>query len=108
MVDLFKGVSFRRLVVMRDGVKQSAYEYVEHRNAVPDPDAHRIRTRAKPRFRFQRRSPQRQFSATELDRIVDYGLKQTKVDRSSGICFAVEADVVPNRRLTITNSRYKT
>jgi hypothetical protein len=47
---LFERISFGWFFVIVDCVKQAANDQVHHRNAVTNPDAHRIGTSAETRF----------------------------------------------------------
>src|SRR4026207_43192 len=102
--DSLEWVALGRLFVIVDRVQQAAHDQVQHRDAMANPDAHRIGTGAKTCFRLERRATEGETFTAQRDRMTNHRLKQAKVDRKLCIGLAVETDVIANCSLTIFHS----
>src|SRR5688572_3276670 len=101
----FKRISLWSLVVIVDRVQQSAHDQVQHRNAMTNPDAHRLWSSTETRLRFEGSAAERESLAAESNRVIDHCLKQTEVDRKIRVGFAIESDVVADGRLAVFDGR---
>src|SRR5687767_13182865 len=72
-----------------------------------DPNAHRIRTRAKTCFGFQCGAAERETRAAERDSVTDHCLQQAEVDRDLTVHLSIEPDVITDCGRTVFYSRYK-